>query len=38
MIINYQKHFGNNGTCYTQHIKINNWLKEYYGETQQLRW
>ena len=31
MIINYQKHFGNNGTCYTQHIKIDNWLKEYYN-------
>ena len=31
MIINYQKHFGNDGTCYTQNIKIDNWLKEYYN-------
>lgn len=31
MKINYQKHFGNDGTCYTQHIKIDNWLKEYYN-------
>lgn len=31
MKINYQKHFGNDGTCYTQNIKIDNWLKEYYN-------
>lgn len=31
IIINYQKHFGNDGTCYTQNIKIDNWLKEYYN-------
>lgn len=29
--VNYQKHFGNDGTCYTQNIKINDWLKEYYN-------
>lgn len=31
MIIDYKKHFGNDGTCYTQNIKIDNWLKEYYN-------
>lgn len=31
MIIDYKKHFGNDGICYSQNIKINNWLKEYYN-------
>lgn len=31
MIINYLKHFGNNGTVYRQTIKIDKWLMDYYN-------
>lgn len=31
MKIDYKKHFGNDGTVYTQTIKIDEWLKEYYN-------
>lgn len=31
MKIDYKKHFGNDSTVYTQTIKINKWLKEYYN-------
>lgn len=31
MIIDYKKHYGNDGTVYTQTIKIDKWLKEYYN-------
>jgi hypothetical protein len=31
MKINYFKKWGNDGTCYTQMIKIDKWLKEYYN-------
>lgn len=32
MKINYLKHSGNNGTIYTQTIKIDKWLMKYYNK------
>ena len=31
MIIDYKKHYGNDGTVYNQTIKIDKWLKEYHN-------